>query len=342
VDKSSGCVSAITSSGTEYLAPNSCGNQLQAFKDTPKQYDAWNIDPGTLDVPPTIIDKVDSIKLVEDGPLRKTIRIERTWQSSHFTQDVSLDAGSDIVRITNDIDWHEKHTLLKAAFPLAHSGPKATFEIPYGAIERPTTRSNSWEKAKFEVPALRWADLGDATAGFSILNDSKYGYDALGNTLRITLLRSPTWPDPDADQGHHHFTYALYPHTGTWKEAETVRRGYELNTPLIATEVMPHTGTLPPAHSFASVENKNVTVTAMKKAEDSDALVFRMYEWAGTASDVKLHVPPGAQYAVESNLMEKPEGPHLPLAADTVTVPIKPYEILTVQVFYPHPEVAAK
>jgi alpha-mannosidase len=345
INKSNGCLMWLQSGGKptsqmlEYLAPSSCGNQLQAFKDTPKQYDAWNIDPGTLDVPPTIIDKVDSIKLVEDGPLRKTIRITRTWQSSHFIQDISLDAYSDTVRIDNTIDWHEKHILLKAAFPLAHSSDSATFEIPYGSITRPTTRNNSWEKAKFEVPALRWADLGDSTAGLSILNDSKYGYDAVGNTLRITLLRSPTWPDPDADQGTQHFTYELYPHTGTWKQAETVRRGYELNNPLTATQVFAHTGTLPPTHSFASVENKNVTLTAIKKAEDSDALVFRMYEWAGTPTDVKLHVPPGATYAVESNLMEKPEGPHLPLAAtaesDTVTIPIKPYEILTVQVFYP-------
>jgi alpha-mannosidase len=322
------------------MAPQSCGNQLQAFGDNPKQYDAWNIDPGTLDKSPTIVDKVDSIKIVASGPLRKTIRIERTFNQSHITQDISLDAHADTVRIDNTIDWHEKHVLLKAAFPLAHSSAKATYEIPFGSIERPTTRNNSFEKAKFEVPALRWADLGDATAGLSILNDSKYGYDALGNTLRLTLLRSPTWPDPDADQGHQHFTYALYPHTGNWKQAQTVRRGYELNTPLTAQQVFPHTGTLPPTHSFASVENKNVTLTAIKKAEDSDALVFRMYEWAGTLTDVKLHIPPGATYAVESNLMEKIEGPHLPLANNTVTVPIKPYEILTVQVFYA-PKIAA-
>jgi alpha-mannosidase len=308
---------------------------LQAFADNPKQYDAWNIDPGTLDKAPTVIDKVDSISVVTDGPLRKTIRITRTWQSSHFTQDISLDADSDVVKIETTVDWHEKHTLLKAAFPLAHSSDHATYEIPYGSIERPTTRNNSFEKAKFEVPALRWADLGDATAGLSILNDSKYGYDAAGNTLRITLLRSPTWPDPDADQGTQHFVYELYPHAGTWKQAETVHRAYELNTPLTAVQVAPHTGTLPPTHSFASVENHNVTLTAIKKAEDSDALVFRMYEWAGTPTNVKLHVPPGATYAVESNLMEKPEGPHLPLTSDLVTVPIHPYEILTVQVFYP-------
>jgi alpha-mannosidase len=288
----------------------------------------------------TAIDEVDATD-PDNGYIRDAITIKRTWQHSHFIQTISLDAGADTVRIDNTIDWHEKHILLKAAFPLAHSSDQATYEIPYGSIERPTTRNNSFEKAKFEVPALRWADLGDSTAGLSILNDSKYGYDAVGNTLRITLLRSPTWPDPDADQGLQHFTYELYPHTGTWKQAETVHRAYELNDPLTAQQVFPHTGTLPPTHSFASIENKNVTLTAIKKAEDSDALVFRMYEWAGTPTDVKLHVPPGATYAVESNLMEKPEGPHLALATDTVTVPIHPYEILTVMVYYPAKAVAS-
>jgi alpha-mannosidase len=347
IDRTTGCITSLVSlpAGTEFLAPGACGNQLQTFKDTPKQYDAWNIDPGTLDGAMTPVSQVDSVAVLaaQDGALRHTVRVQRTWQGSHFTQDISLDAGSDIVRIENDIDWHEKHVLLKAAFPLAHSSAKATFEIPYGSIERPTTRDNSWEKAKFEVPALRWADLGDAQAGVSILNDSKYGYDAVGNVLRLTLLRSPTWPDADADQGRQHFVYAIYPHAGGWKQAQTMRRGYELNDPLTAVQAAPHTGSMPAAHSFAAVENANVTLTAVKKAEDADALVFRMVEWAGTASEVKLHVPPGAAYAVESNLMEKVEGPHLAMASDVVSVPIKPYEILTVQVFYPaHAMVAAK
>ncbi|HWZ01928.1 MAG TPA: glycoside hydrolase family 38 C-terminal domain-containing protein, partial [Edaphobacter sp.] len=343
IDRKTGCISSLVSlpSNTESLAPNACGNQLQTSKDTPKQYDAWNIDPGTLDHM-TPIDQVDSVTVTDRGQLRATIRVTRTWQSSHFIQDISLDAYADTVRISNDIDWHETHVLLKAAFPLAATGPKATYEIPYGSIERTTTRNNSWEKAKFEVPAMRWADLGDTKQGLSILNDSKYGYDAAGNTLRITLLRSATWPDEVADKGRQQFTYALYPHAGTWKQAQTVRRGYELNDPLKAEQVFPHTGTLPAEHSWASIENPNVTLTAIKKAEDSDALVFRMYEWAGTASDVKLHIPPGATYAIETNLMEKPEGAHLNLSADVVTVPIKPYEILTVQAIYPGKTVAAK
>jgi len=167
------------------------------------------------------------------------------------------------------------------------------------------------------------------------LNDSKYGYDAVGNVLRLTLLRSPTWPDEEADQGEQKFTYAIYPHAGSWKEAQTVRRGYELNDPLRAEQVFAHAGELPAEHSFVSVENANVTLTAVKKAEDADALVFRMYEWAGKAGEVKLHVPAGAQYAMESNLMEKVEGAHLSLKGDVVSVGIKPFEILTVQVFYP-------
>src|SRR5271170_7795317 len=337
IDPKTGCITQISDPAKthKYLAPNSCGNQLQAFVDTPKQYDAWNIDPGTLDKAPAIIDHVDSIHVIRYSALRKTIRISRHWQNSTFTQNISLDAGADHVDIANDVEWHETHVLLKAAFPLAATAPKATYEIPYGSIERPTTRNNSWEKAQFEVPAMRWADLGDANQGLSILNDSKYGYDAVGNTLRITLLRSPTWPDAEADRGHQHFVYSIYPHTGNWKQAQTVRRGYELNDPLKTTQVFAHTGTLPGEHSWAAVENPNVTLTAIKKAEDSDALVFRMYEWAGTTSQVKLHIPPGATYAVESNLMEKPEGEHLSLTGDVVTVPIKPYEILTLQAVYP-------
>jgi alpha-mannosidase len=339
IDKHNGCVTKLSerTGPSQFLAPNACGNQLQTYADNPKQYDAWNIDPGTLDGKMTPIDTLDSIKVVADGPLRKTIEIKRTWSKSHFTQDISLDAGADFVRVETTVDWHEDHVLLKAAFPLAHSGPKATYEIPYGAIERTTTRNNSWEKAQFEVPALRWADLGDATAGVSILNDSKYGYDALGNTLRLTLLRSPTWPDPDADRGLQHFTYEIYPHTGPWQSAETVHRGYELNTPLTAQQVFPHTGSLPPMHSFASIDEPNIILSAMKKAEDAHALIVRMYDSNGKGAEAHLHVPPGALYAVETNLMETPipNAPHLAVTGDTITLPIHPWEIRTLEIVYP-------
>ena len=170
--------------------------------------------PARSMLPPTKLDKADSVSMTEHGPLRATIRVTRTWQSSKFVQDITLYAGSDHVVVSNDIDWHETPCSVEGGVPAGGFRAVATYEIPYGTIERPTTRNNSVEKAKFEVPALRWADLGDGQHGFSLINESKYGYDAVGNVLRLTLLRSPTWPDPDADQGHHHFSYALYPHSG--------------------------------------------------------------------------------------------------------------------------------
>jgi hypothetical protein len=131
------------------------------------------------------------------------------------------------------------------------------------------------------VPALRWADAGNEAHGFSLINESKYGYDDKGNVLRLSLLRSPTWPDPDADRGRHHFSYALYPHADTWKEAFTVRRGYEFNYKLQATQVEAHVGVLPSEHSFVQVDSQNVVLTALKKSEDGDGLILRFYEWAG-------------------------------------------------------------
>lgn len=335
VDRKTGCITSLMGGGKEMLAAGACGNQLQTYKDTPTNYDAWNIDPGTLEGTMTPISGVDSVEMVARGPVRATVRVARHWGSSKFVQEISLDAGADEVRVANDFDWHETHVLLKAAFPLAATSAKATYEIPYGSIERTTLRGNSWEKAKFEVPAMRWADLGDGGQGVSILNDSKYGYDAAGNVLRLTLLRSPTWPDAEADRGRQQFTYAIYPHTGGWKQAQTVRRGYELNDPLTAEQTFAHAGALPAEHSWGGVENANVALTAVKKAEDDHALIFRMYEWAGTGGPVRLRVPAGATYAVETNLMEKVEGGHLGMSGDVVTVGIKPYEILTVEVVYP-------
>jgi alpha-mannosidase len=336
VDKETGCITSLYDKKAHFetLAAGACGNQLQTFKDLPKEYDAWNIDPGTLDHMSTI-DKADSVELVAKGPLRAAIRVTRSWQNSKFVQEITLDAGADQVDVVNEIDWHETHVLLKAAFPLAAAGSKATYEVPYGSIQRPTTRNNSWERAQFEVPALRWADLGDGQHGFSLLNNSKYGYDGKDNVLRLSLLRSPVWPDPEADRGHHHFTYALYPHAGDWKQALTVRRGYEYNYGLQATQVQAHSGSLPAEHSYLTVKPENVVLTALKKAEDTDGLIFRVYEWAGKADDVEIHLPPGAIGATVTNLMEKPEGLPLTLADDTVRVPIHPYEILTVCVGYP-------
>ncbi len=352
VDPQTGCLTGLFDlrNQTEALAPSetdsggptthACGNLLQAFTDKPKRWDAWNID-SNFEKQHWDLDKADEVKLVERGPLRAVIRIKKHFQNSTFVQDITMYAGVPRVDVKMQADWHEKHILLKVAFPLTAHSDHATFEIPYGSIERPTTRNTPAEQAKFEVPAERWADVSDETHadtkhGFSLLNDSKYGYDVKGNVLRLSLLRSPEWPDPHADEGHHVFTYSLYPHGGNWRDAKTVRRGYELNYKLIALPSQKHGGTLPAEHSFVRVEADNVVLTAIKKSEDDDSLVLRFYEWAGIEADVTLHLPAGAQEASETDLRERPIA-HLDVHGDAVTVHTKPYEIKTLKVrFTPH------
>jgi alpha-mannosidase len=336
VDPKNGCITSLVNKQTHFdaIASGGCGNRLQAFVDTPKDYDAWNIDAG-FDKVFTNLDMVDSVKLVEHSSLRAVLRVTRHWQASTFVEDIAVYNDLPRVVVTDDIDWHERHKLLKAAFPLAASSPFATYEIPYGSIQRPTTRNNSVEEAKFEVPALRWADLGDAQNGFSLINESKYGYDAKANVLRLSLLRSPTWPDPEADQGKQHFSYALYPHAGDWKQALTVRQGYDFNYRLSAMQIATHSGSMPAGDSFVKTDQDNVVVTAMKKTEDGDGLLVRFFEWSGKGGTVTITMPKGVKSATLANLMEKPEGSPLAVAeGQKVTVPVTPYEIQTVIAHY--------
>ena len=344
VDPQTGCVTSLFDkrSGTEALASAEtdtggpkdrvCGNLLQAFVDKPQKWDAWNID-ADFEKQHWDIDKADEVKLLEAGPLRAVIRVKSHFQNSSFIQDITLDAGSPRVDVKMQAEWHEKHILLKVAFPLSAHNDKATFEIPFGSIQRPTTRNTPAEQAKFEVPAERWADVSDSRHGFSLLNDSKYGYDAKGNVLRLSLLRSPDFPDPHADEGHHAFTYSLYPHGGGWREALTVRQGYELNYPLLPIVVANHTGHLPDAHSFLEVREDNVVVTAVKKSEDDDALIIRFYEWAGRGGDVHLRVPGRTGSYDTINLIEQNgQTTYLRANTDQIAVPVSPFEIKTVKV----------
>jgi alpha-mannosidase len=342
LDAQTGCITSLFDkrSNTESLAPaetdtggpkdSICGNLLQAFRDKPKQWDAWNID-ADFEKEHWDLTQADEVKLIESGPLRAIIQVKQHFQNSTFIRNITVTAGSPRVDVQMIADWHEKHILLKVGFPLSAHNQKATFEIPYGSIERPTTRNTPAEQGKFEVPALQWGDISDASHGFSLLNDCKYGYDAKGNVLRLSLLRSPEWPDPHADEGLHEFTYSMYAHPGNWKEAQTVRRGYELNYDLLAMQTAKHPGTLKEEHSFLQVQSENVVMTAVKKAEEDGSLVFRFYEWAGKESDVKIVVPVGAQSASETDLMERPIG-ELALESGVVTVHTKPYEIKTIRV----------
>jgi alpha-mannosidase len=314
----------------EVFDPSHHGNLLQTFVDKPKGWEAWNLDADFEKVKWDLT-TAESVKVVETGPVRGVIRVVKKFQNSRFTQDITLYPGVPRVDCAMQVDWHEKHILLKVAFPVSVSSRTASYEIPFGAIRRPTTRETPAEKAKFEVPALRWADLSDDSYGVSILNESKYGYDTKDNVMRLSLLRSPAWPDPHADEGTQQFTYSIFPHKGGWEQAGTVRRGYELNVPLLVHVDTSHAGALPASKSFVSIDAPSVILAAMKKAEDDDWLVLRLYAAGQNVGKTTLTLPRAAAEAAETDLMERTVAP-LTAEGNKIRLQFKPFEIKTVKV----------
>jgi len=368
IDPRTGCVTSLVNKkdGKNILRSGGQGNLLEVFANKPKRNDAWNIDPNYEKSKTELLD-AEEVKLVENTPVRAVIRVKKRYQNSSFIQDICMYPEVPRVDVNMQAEWHEKHIMLKVAFPLDIKPLMATYEIPYGTIERPAiphvpgkppvpfTEAKGIGKkllkydpllaqeAEFEVCAQQWGDLSENGRGFSLLNDCKYGYDTVEpGTIRLTLLRSPIDPDPIADQGFHRFTYAMYPHVGGWREANTELRGYELNYPLLPLLTMEHEGSLPSSHSFVEIEPKNVILTAIKKAEDDDTLIFRFFEYEGKPSQVRLRLPESATRAAQTNLMEKEEK-SISLGSDgrEVSVPIGRYEIATVKVAFPHAAGAA-
>jgi alpha-mannosidase len=344
-DPHTGCVTSLVNKadGLEAVAKGGCGNLLQAFKDVPRTQDAWEIrfDEDVWD-----LKQPRSVAVIESGPERAVVRIQHTFHAptrkegpdSTIQQNITVYAGVPRIDVNTQVDWNEQHILLKAGFPVNVHSDKATFEIPYGSIERPTTRNTPEEEGMFEVPALRWGDVSNATQGFSLLNASKYGYDAKDNVIRLSLLRSPQMPAPDnhiADQGAHEFTYSLYAHAGGWKAGNTMRQGYELNYPLIPVVSQPHAGPWKAKLGFARIDAGNVILTVLKKAEDDDGLIFRFYEFEGKATEVRLQLPRKAFSAVETNLMEKRGQPvTISSSGRELVIPTGPNEIKTVEVTF--------
>jgi alpha-mannosidase len=280
------------------------GNQLQAFQDGGQYWDAWNIDPKYAEKPlsPSVLKSHGSPSApaiewrIVNGAVRQSIRVVRELAGCDFTQDYILDAHSPIVRIETSVDWQAEHVLIKANFPLNLTADISTAETACGAIDRPTIPQTPAEKAKWELPMHRWVDLTDRSGkyGVSILNDCKYGYDAGSDFLRLTLLRSSNWPDPIADRGYHEFTYAIYPHNGSWQAAQTVRRGLELNSPLQVVRVDGGWGDgemkgLGASRSLIDLEAENLVIMAFKPAENpSESWVLRCYECHGIESEIVL------------------------------------------------------
>jgi alpha-mannosidase len=323
--------------GRELLPRGARANVLQLFEDRPTGADAWNIDHGTLEAPREIT-ALESARVVERGPVRAAVRLVRRFGKSRIEQDVRLAAGSAAIEFATLASWHESEKLLKAAFPLDVRAERLTCEIQFGAVERPTTRNTSWERAKFEVCAHRWADLSEPGFGASLLNDCKYGYDCEGSVLRITLLKAASNPDPTADRGEHEFTYALLPHAGTWREALAVRAGLELNVPPRALPAARGRGELGSSHSFFSVDAPGVVVETVKRAEKSGALALRLYEAHGARARAVLRTSLPVRSVAETDLMEEnPKRLRTRRSAAGVEIPLsfRPFEIKTLVLALP-------
>jgi alpha-mannosidase len=318
----SGSVDSVLHKATGRKTLAGPGNRLELYDDDPVMFDAWDIDPYTLhtghDAAPA--DSHD----VRSTPLRAEVTFERRiGERSRLTQVVRLDAGSERLEFHATVDWHESHTLLKARFPLAVRAPTATYETAFGYAERPTHYSSSFDRARYEVPGHRFADLSEHGFGAALLTDSKYGYSCYDGVLSISLLRSPKSPDPEADMGVHEFAYALVPHAGDWRDAGVLAQATAFNAPLVRTA-------FDVDGSFATVDG-GLVVDTIKRAEDSDAIVLRLYEPYGGRGIARVRLATPFSVARRTNLLED-DGEELAVMDNgEIVVPFRPREIVTVK-----------
>lgn len=335
LDENSGfCSSIVDKRGNrELLIRRGQGFQLQAFQD---EGDAWDI-LADYKQHPIELSPGAEIEVLEQGPLRACVSVKRRLGNSSIEQRLMLYRHVPRIDCLMNADWRETHVLLKAAFPLRIKSDSASYEIAYATIERSTLEDTPARKAQFEVSAQKWADVSGRDSGVSLLNNCKYGYDikampeAKGTMMRISLLRSPTSPDPQADKHDHTFTISLYPHAGDWRKANTVHRAWELNMPLAARVEPRHRGRLKPSGSFLAVSPKNVIVTVVKKAEDSQEVILRWYEAEGKDSIARIRLSAPVKEARETDLLEKPLA-KVQISGGALVVPTGHYEIKTVKV----------
>jgi alpha-mannosidase len=315
-------------SAREVLPQGAIANQFQAFEDRPKNWDAWDVDIF-YDDKMWLSDPAESVRVVEAGPLRAALEIKRSILNSTYIQRISLAHNSPRLDFDTTIQWQERHILLKVAFPVDVLTPTATYEIQWGNVQRPTHRNTSWDWARFETCAQKWVDLSEGGYGASLLNDCKYGHDIRDNVMRISLLRAPTMPDAEADQGEQRFAYSFLPHAGSWG-AETVAQAYAINDPLIAYSA----GGNAPAHAmpavFLSVDAPNVVIETVKRAEDGQGIIVRLYETQRKRSLVTLVAGFPLKAAWRANILEENQQT-LDVDGNTVKFEVKPYQIVTVR-----------
>ncbi|MGH6926462.1 MAG: alpha-mannosidase [Propylenella sp.] len=297
------------SSVFDKLAGRDClvgrGNQIRAYVDKPRLFDAWDIEEDYTAQSEEVVAS-GRVEIVERGPYRAAIRIERKFRDSTITQTIRLWANSPRIDFKTDIDWHDRRILLKAIFPIAIRAETAIFECAHGIVRRPTHRNTPWDQAKFEVAAHRFVDMAEHGYGVALLNDGKYGHHALGNEVGVSLLRSPVNPDPLADEGFQSFTYALLPHSGDWLTGGVLAEAEDLNQPLLHRPVKADRGA---TWSALKIEGIALGLSALKPAEDGGSLIFRAYEPAGARGTASVTLPTGWEIDEELDLHEERSGP---------------------------------
>ena len=295
------------------------GNVIVAYEDRPLEYDNWNLEEYHLDKPYPWTD--GSAEIVENTSVRAVVRIKRQFMSSSIEQDMVFYGHTGRIDFITSIDWHEDHLIVKAEFPVDVHAAKASYEVQFGAIERSTTENTSWDRAQFEVPAQRWSDLSEPGYGCSIITDSRYGYSIKNGVMTLSLLKSGTFPDVRADHGHHETVYAFYPHKGTWREGGTLKEAEALNRGIYTASTDKNM-----LSSFVSSDNPGIVVDTVKRSEDGNGVIVRLYEALGAREKAAIAFS-GEWKIYETNLIEKEK---CAIAeGDSVSLLFHPYEIVT-------------
>lgn len=314
--------------GTEFIEQGKLANLFQFFEDKPLFWSAWDIEVYSHETAVDLV-KSESFEIVERGPVRVAAEIVKRFSNSTIRQRISLGPTPGI-RFDTEVDWHEEDKMLKVAFPVNVSASRATYEIQFGNLERPTHMNTIWDLAKFEVCAQKWVDLSEADQGVALLNDCKYGHDIQGNVIRQTLLKAPKAPDPEADMGRHRFTYVLLPHYGPYNYAGVVQAAYALNSPLRSVMLDPSAGMAGALPAFVHCDDRNIVIETVKKSEDDGDLIVRVYECHNARGVAELACLREAKAAYLCDLEENPLG-ELEIADGQVRFAYKPFEIITIR-----------
>lgn len=296
--------------GKEILSKSLHGNRLVALRDKGDSEGRFKKHKDADNRPPTKEHKISTdpqIRVTESGPLRAKIEVIRKFQHSLFIQEIILHAEIPRIDFYLEIHWFDVHYMIKIAFPFVLQDGMGDIEVTsdsaYGAIRRPADGT--------EYPCQKWVDLYSPKAnyGVAVLNDARYGYDVLGSSFRLSILRSPTTPALNTDNGIHAMRYSLYPHVGTWQAAKVMQQGYELNYDISSHDETIHGGSLSQSLSFLRVKPANVIVEVVKLAYDSKCLIIRAWETEGTACDAELTLSWPLAAAEETDLLERSTKP---------------------------------